>query len=81
MQEEKIKWYQKKEIWAGIIFLTGGVKYFTKPYTIAHQVSDYTITVGIPLALGVLGVKDGIKNKSLPTGLSKVYDVIKREKK
>ncbi|OQY70803.1 MAG: hypothetical protein B6D44_15215 [Ignavibacteriales bacterium UTCHB2] len=80
MPEESVKWYQKKEIWAGIIFLTGGVKYFSSPNTVAHQLADYTISVGIPLALGVLGVKDGIKNKSLPGGLSKLYQSIKDRK-
>ncbi|QKJ99928.1 MAG: hypothetical protein HND40_10335 [Ignavibacteriota bacterium] len=72
MPEETVKWYQKKEIWAGIIFLTGGIKYFASPNTIAHQLADYTISVGIPIALGVLGVKDGIKNNSLPSGLNKL---------
>lgn len=80
MEEEKTKWYQKKEIWAGIIFLTGGVKYFSSPNTVAHQLADYTISVGIPLALGILGVKDGIKNNSLPGGLSKLYQSIKDRK-
>lgn len=69
----KVKWYQKKEVWAGVLFIAGGVKQFTKPNTFAHQFSDYTITIGIPLAMGILGVKDGLKNNSLPFGIRKKY--------
>jgi hypothetical protein len=79
-EEEKIHFWQKKEIWAGLIFLTGGVKYFSSPNTVAHQLADYTISVGIPLALGVLGVKDGVKNNSLPSGLNKLYQLVKDRK-
>lgn len=68
---EGVKWYQKKELWAATMFVIGGVKYFAKPYTVAYQAADYTINIGIPLALGFLGVKDGIKNGSLPIGLRK----------
>jgi len=71
MSEKKVKWYQKKEVWAGLLFITGGVKYVTKPYTIANQLSDYAITIGIPLVMGALGVRDGLKNNSLPFGLRK----------
>lgn len=76
---DKVRFYQKKELWAATIFLLGGIKYFAKPYTIAHQVADYSITVGIPLAMGILGVKDGIKNNSLPSGIDKVYRSIKNK--
>ena len=68
---EEVKWYQKKELWAATMFVIGGVKYWAKPNTIAYQVADYSINIGIPLALGFLGVKDGIKNNSLPIGLRK----------
>ena len=68
---DEIKWYQKKELWAATMFVIGGVKYLTKPNTVAYQVADYSINIGIPLALGFLGVKDGIKNSSLPMGLRK----------
>jgi len=70
--DDSVKWYQKKELWAATIFVIGGVKYFTKPNTIAYQAADYSINIGIPLALGFLGVKDGIKNKTLPIGLRKL---------
>lgn len=68
---EDAKWYQKKELWAATMFVIGGVKYLAKPYTIAYQIADYSINIGIPLALGFLGVKDGIKNNSLPLGVRK----------
>jgi hypothetical protein len=68
---EQTKWYQKKELWAVTMFVVGGVKYLAKPHTVAYQVADYSINIGIPLALGFLGVKDGIKNNSLPMGLRK----------
>lgn len=71
---EDPKWYQKKELWAGTIFVLGGVKYFAKPNTVAYQIADYSINIGIPLALGFLGVKDGVKNKSLPFGMSKKFN-------
>lgn len=72
MENNKIKWYQKKEIWGLTLFVTGGVRYIAKPYTLAYQIADYSFTVGIPLLLTYFGVKDGYKNESLPSGLSKL---------
>lgn len=73
MENDKIKWYQKKEIWGLSLFVTGGVRYIAKPYTLAYQIADYSFTVGIPLLLTYLGVKDGYKNDTLPSGLSKIF--------
>ena len=44
---EDLKWYQKKELWAGAMFVLGGVKYFAKPNTAAYQIADYSINIGI----------------------------------
>lgn len=71
-EKNKIKWYQKKEIWGISLFITGGIKHLTKPHTIVHQLADYSFTIGIPLLLTFFGVKDGYKNNSLPSGLSKL---------
>lgn len=72
MDEKKVHWYEKKEYYALVALIAGGVKQFTAPHTVAHQASDYMITVGLPLAMGFFGIKDGIKNNSLPGGLSKL---------
>lgn len=72
MENDKIKWWQKKEIWGLSLFVTGGIKYLAKPNTVAYQISDYSFSVGIPLLMVYFGVKDGYKNDSLPSGLSRL---------
>ena len=72
MENNNIKWYQKKEIWGLSLFVTGGIRYIAKPYTLAYQIADYSFSVGIPLLLTYFGVRDGYKNESLPAGLSKL---------
>jgi len=72
MNEEKIKWYQKKELWGLSIFTAGLVKHITPQHTIGHQIADYSFSVGLPLLMVYFGVKDGLKNNSLPSGLRSI---------
>lgn len=75
--ENEIKWYQKKEIWGISLFFIGAVKHLTKPYTLANQLADYSFNVGIPLLMTYFGIRDGIKNNSLPSGLRKIQGMFR----
>lgn len=68
-----IKWYQKKEIWALILFIVKGVNVLSLPDSFLLQLTDYLLLVGIPLLLAAFGINDGIINNSLPLGLSKIF--------
>lgn len=75
MQEEKARWYEKKEYYGLAALVVGGVKYFTQPHTIVHQLADYLITIGLPLTMGYMGVKDA-KKFGTPSGISKAVSGI-----
>lgn len=69
----EIKWYQKKEIWALVLFIVKGVNDLSLPGSFLWQLTDYLLQVVIPLLLATYGISDGIKNNSLPLGLSKIF--------
>ena len=71
MPAEKVPWYKKKENFGFAALLLGGVKQFTAPHTVAHQATDYLITIGLPLLMGYFGVSDA-KKYGTPSGLSKM---------
>ncbi|MEP0860568.1 MAG: hypothetical protein HRF52_03920 [Ignavibacterium sp.] len=67
-----IKWYQKKELWALILFVVKGVNALTSPDSFLWQLTDYLLQVGIPLLLAAFGINDGLKNNSLMFPLNKI---------
>jgi len=75
MPEEKTPWYKKKEYYGVLALILGGVKQFTSPTSVAHQVSDYLITIGLPLLMGYFGISDA-KKYGTPSGISKVTSSI-----
>jgi len=75
--EEKVPWYKKKEYYGVTALILGGIKYFTPPHTVAHQTSDYLITIGIPLIMGYFGVSDA-KKYGTPSGISKTINMISK---
>lgn len=68
---KKVPWYQKKEYYAITALILGGVQQFTPPHTVAHQLSNYLVTVGLPLTMGYFGISDA-KKYGTPSGLSKM---------
>lgn len=75
MSEEKVIWYQKKEYYGIAALVLGGVKQFTAPHTVSHQVSDYLIMVGLPLVMSYFGISDA-KKYGTPSGISKITSSI-----
>ena len=75
MTEKKTPWYQKKEYYGVAALVLGGVKQFTAPHTISHQVSDYIITIGLPLVMSYFGISDA-KKFGTPSGVSKITSSI-----
>lgn len=67
-----IKWYQKKELWALILFVVKGINALSGHHTFVWQLSDYLLQVGIPLLLAAFGINDGLKNNSLMFPLNKI---------
>jgi hypothetical protein len=75
MSEEKVPFYQKKEYYGIAALVLGGVKQFTAPHTVSHQVSDYLIMVGLPLVMSYFGISDA-KKYGTPSGISKITSSI-----
>jgi len=75
MPEEKTPWYQKKEYYGVAALVLGGVKQFTAPHTVAHQLSDYIVTIGLPLVMSYFGISDA-KKYGTPSGISKITSSI-----
>lgn len=75
MPEEKTPWYKKKEYFGVAALILGGVKQFTSPNSVAHQASDYLITIGLPLLMSYFGISDA-KKYGTPSGISKVTSSI-----
>jgi hypothetical protein len=75
MPDGKVPWYQKKEYYGAAALVLGGVKQFTAPHTVTHQISDYLITIGLPLVMSYFGINDA-KKYGTPSGLSKVTSSI-----
>jgi len=73
--DEKTPWYQKKEYYGVAALVLGGVKQFTAPHTVSHQVSDYLITIGLPLVMSYFGISDA-KKYGTPSGVSKIISSI-----
>lgn len=71
MPENKTPWYKKKEYFGVAGLLLGGVRQFTPPHTISHQVSEYLIVIGLPLLMSYFGVSDA-KKYGTPSGISSV---------
>ena len=71
MPEEKTPWYKKKEYYGVAALVLGGVKQFTSPHTTAYQISDYLVTIGLPLVMSYFGINDA-KKYGTPSGISKV---------
>lgn len=71
MPDQKTPWYQKKEYYGVAALILGGVKQFTPPHTVSHQVSDYLVTIGLPLVMSYFGINDA-KKYGTPSGISKV---------
>lgn len=68
----EIKWYQKKEIWALILFIVKGVNALSLPDSFLLQLTDYLLQIGIPLLLAAFGINDGLKNNSLMFPLNRL---------
>jgi hypothetical protein len=68
-------WYQKKEYYGVAALVLGGVKQFTAPHTVTHQVADYLVTIGLPLVMSYFGISDA-KKYGTPSGISKVTSSI-----
>lgn len=68
-----VYWYQKKELWAIILFIVKGVNALSKPDSFIFQLTDYLLQVGIPLLLAAFGINDGLKNNSLIFPLNKLF--------
>lgn len=74
-----VHWYQKKELWAIILFIVKGVNALSKPDSFLFQLSDYLLQVGIPLLLAAFGISDGLKNNSLIFPLNKIFGVKRQQ--
>ena len=71
IEEKEVPFYKKKEYYGIAALVLGGVKQFTAPHTVSHQVSDYLITVGLPLVMSYFGLSDA-KKYGTPSGISKL---------
>ncbi|WP_337871621.1 hypothetical protein [Ignavibacterium sp.] len=74
-----VHWYQKKELWAIILFIVKGVNALSKPDSFIFQLTDYLLQVGIPLLLAAFGINDGLKNNSLMFPLNKIFGSKERQ--
>lgn len=75
----KTYWWQKKELWALIIFVVKGINALSYPDTFIWQLSDYLLQVGIPLLLAAFGINDGLKHNSLMFPLNKIFGQVKKK--
>lgn len=69
----QIQWYQKKEFWAIVIFISKGINSLVEPSSFLYLLSDYLLQVGIPLLLTTYGIIDGINHNSLIFPLNKIF--------
>ena len=80
MPDEKTPWYQKKEYYGVAALILGGVKQFTPPHSVSHQVSDYLVTIGLPLVMSYFGISDA-KKYGTPSGISRMTNSISESAK
>jgi hypothetical protein len=73
-EKQKIRWYQKKEIW-GLVAVGGLTGSQFPSHTTAFKVGVYLNSL-VAIGLAWFGIKDGYANDNLPSGLSKVMDMI-----
>lgn len=82
MQEEskKIKWYQRQEVWGTALTVLSFSPDIINSFVDAGILPEYTLVAKIATPIGLiltaLGLRNGHRDKNLPSGLSKVGEKI-----
>lgn len=69
------KWYERKEFWGAVLTTASSLLLIFPSNTVAHQIGA-TINVAVGTGLLGIGAKKGYQADNLPSGLTKVMDMI-----
>lgn len=79
-QINKVKWYQRKEVWGTALTLLSFSPELINSFVDVGVLPEYTIVAKLATPIGLiltaLGLRSGYKDNNLPGGLTKLMDKV-----